>query len=71
MAIEKIKILGAVLELNSSAHPAHLPQKRAKWAELAVLFSSKTAPRILMFSMAMGADYAFELILSKTCAPPI
>ena len=26
-------------QLNSSANPAHLPQKRAKWAELAVLFS--------------------------------
>ena len=44
MAIEKIKILGAVLELHmyqldSSANPAHLPQKWAKWAELAVLFS--------------------------------
>jgi hypothetical protein len=37
MAIEKIKILGAILELP--ANPAHLPQKWAKWAELAVLFS--------------------------------
>jgi hypothetical protein len=26
-------------QLNSSANPAHLPQKQAKWAELAVLFS--------------------------------
>jgi hypothetical protein len=26
-------------QLNSSANPAHLPQKLAKWAELAVLFS--------------------------------
>ena len=42
MAIEKIKILGAVLEicqLDSSANPTHLPQKWPKWAELAVLFS--------------------------------
>ena len=40
MAIEKIKILGAVLELpyqlDSSAYS---PQKWTKWAELAVLFS--------------------------------
>ena len=38
---KKIKILGAVLELpaNSTANPAHLPQKWAKWAELAVQFS--------------------------------
>ena len=41
MEIEKIKIMGAILELqvDSSANPAHLPQKWAKWAELAVLFS--------------------------------
>ena len=31
--------------------------------------SSKTAPRILVFSMAMGADYSFELIFNETCAP--
>ena len=52
MAIEKkTKILGAVLELlnswtvvllDSSANPAHLPQK---WAELAVLFSWYVAPK--------------------------
>ena len=34
MAIEKIKILGAVLE-----QPAHLPQNWAKLAKLAVQFS--------------------------------
>ena len=41
MAIEKIKILGAVLELpaDSTANPGYLPQTWAKWAELAVLFS--------------------------------
>jgi hypothetical protein len=41
MAIEKIKILGAVLnyQLNSTANPAHLTQKRAKLAELPVVFS--------------------------------
>jgi hypothetical protein len=31
--------------------------------------SSKTAPRILIFSMAMDADYIFELISIKTCVP--
>ena len=38
MVIEKIKILGAVLELPArhSANQAHSPQKWAKWAELAV-----------------------------------
>ena len=29
---------GATSYLDSNANPAHLPQKRAKWAELAVLF---------------------------------
>ena len=57
-------------ELNSTANPAYLPRKWAKWAKLAVLFSlifssladsSKTAPRILIFSIAMGADYSFEV----------
>ena len=31
--------------------------------------SSKTAPRIFIFSMAMGADYSLELIFNETCAP--
>ena len=31
--------------------------------------SSKTAPRILIFSMAMVADYLFELISIETYAP--
>ena len=31
--------------------------------------SSKTDPRILIFSMAMGADYSFKLIFNETCAP--
>ena len=31
--------------------------------------SSKTAPRILIFSMVMGADYSFELISIETYAP--
>jgi hypothetical protein len=33
-----MKILGAILELNSTANPAHLPQNWAKLAKLAVLF---------------------------------
>ena len=31
--------------------------------------SSKTAPRILIFSIAMGADYSIELISIDTYAP--
>jgi hypothetical protein len=33
--------------------------------------SSKTAPRILIFSMAMGADYSFQPISIETHAPNI
>ena len=41
MAIEKIKILGAVLELLAKQHCqfSQFTKKMAKWAELAVLFS--------------------------------
>ena len=56
MAIEKIKILGAILELLAKQ-------------QCCLAGSSKTAPRIFIFSMAMGADYAFELIFNETCAP--
>ena len=59
MAIEKIKIMGAVLEL---------PAKQPIWPIFEVngldwhcclAGSSKTAPRILIFSIAMGAKPSF------------
>ena len=31
--------------------------------------SSKMAPRMLIFSMAMGANYSLELIFNETCTP--
>ena len=74
MAIEKIKILGAVLELPAKQHcQFSLSTKKMgpnglNW-QCCLAGSSKTAPRILIFSMAMGADYTFELISIKTCAP--
>jgi hypothetical protein len=46
-------------QLDSTDNPAHFPQKWAKWAKLAVLFSFKTAPRILIFLIAMGAKPLF------------
>ena len=69
MAIEKIKILGAVMELLpiQSIHQENGPNG-LNW-QCYLAGSSKTAPRILIFSMAMGADYTFELISIKTCAP--
>ena len=41
MAVEKIKIMGAILELllNSTANSAHFAKFFDKWAKLAVLFS--------------------------------
>jgi hypothetical protein len=42
--------------LNSSANPAHLAHFRGKWAG-----SSEAAPRILIFSIASGANYSFEV----------
>ena len=74
MAIEKIKILGAVLELPAKQHcQFSLSTKKMGqmgWIGSAVwLVAPKTAPRILIFSMAMDADYTFELISIKTCAP--
>ena len=64
MAIEKIKILGAVLDCTANSAP--LAHFRGKWAGLAVLFSPH---RISIFSIAMGADYSFELNSIETYAP--
>ena len=55
-------------QLNSTADLANLAQFWGKWAGLAVLFSSKTAPRILIFSIAMGADYSFYVKTIETHA---
>ena len=75
MAIEKIKILGAVLELLAKLHcqfsPFGLFLRYLNGLDWQCCFagSSKTAPRILIFSIAMSADYSFELISIETDAP--
>ena len=46
LQLKKISILGAILELPAKQH-------------CCLVGSSKTAPRILIFSIAMGADYTF------------
>ena len=74
MAIEKIKILGAVLELPATQH--------CQFSQCSLIFevnglnwqcclagSSKTAPRILIFSSAMGAKYSFYVKSITTYAP--
>ena len=74
MAIEKIKILGAVLELPAKQHCQFSPFGSIfevncyNW-QCYLGGSSKTAPGILIFSIAMDADYTLELISIKTCAP--
>ena len=58
-------------QLNSSADSAHLPQNWAKLAKLAVLFSSKTASRILISSNAIGVNNSLYVKYIATCAPTI
>ena len=72
--LKKIKILGAVLELPAKQHRqfslfnAKMGQMGPNW-QCYLAGSSKMALRILIFSMAMGADYSFELISIETYAP--
>ena len=62
MAFEKIKVLGAVLELPAKQHCQFSPfgppyeVNGLDW-QCYLAGSSKTAPRILNFSIAMGAKY--------------
>ena len=65
MAIEKIKILGAVLELPAKQHCQFSPfgpffeVNGLDW-HCYLAGSYKTAPRILIFSIAMGAKPFFS-----------
>ena len=71
MAIETIKILGAVLDLTALPIQPIWPVfvvNRLNW-QCCLAGSSKKALRILIFSMDMGANYSFELIFIETYAP--
>ena len=74
MAVEKIKILGTVLELPAKQHcqsspfTSKLGQIGQNW-QCCLAGSSKTAPRILIFSIAMGADSSFYVKSIATYAP--
>ena len=61
MAIEKIKILGAVLELPAKQHCPFGPIFEVNGLDWQCYLSGsfKTAPRILIFSMAKGAKPSF------------
>ena len=67
MAIKKIKILGAFLELPGKQHCQFSPF--GPFLRCCLAGSSKTAPRILIFSIALGVDYSIELIFIETYAP--
>ena len=66
MAVEKIKIPGAVLELPAKQHCQFSPfgpifeVNGLDW-QCYLAGSSKTAPRILIFTIAIGADYSYEV----------
>ena len=74
MAIEKIKILGAVLELPAKQHCQFSPfgpifeVNGLDW-QCYLAGSSKRAPRNLIFSIAMGAEYLFYVKFIATRAP--
>ena len=74
MAIEKIKIVGAVLELPAKLHCQSSPftsefgPNGLNW-QCCLAGSSKTAPRILIFSIAIGANYSYEVKNSEIWAP--
>ena len=59
-------------QLKSTANSAYSSQKWAKWAELAVPFSwqlQNDPHDFISFSIAMGADYSFELIATVHLVP--
>ena len=73
MAIEKIKIFGAVLELPGKLHCQfspfdHFSVNGLDW-QYCFADNFETAPKILIFSIAVGADYSFELISIETYSP--
>ena len=77
MAIEKIQVLEVILELPAEHHYQFLPIQPIllkngpdglNW-QCSLAGSSKMASRIWIFSIAMGADYSFELISIETYTP--
>ena len=68
MDIEKIKILGAVLKLPAKQHCHKNGPNGLNW-QCCLAGSSKTAPGILIFSLAVGGNYSFELIIIETYTP--
>ena len=65
MAIEKIKILGAILELPAKQHCQFAPI--LDW-QCFLAGRSKTAPSIFIFSIVLGAEYLSYLKSIQTNA---
>ena len=63
-------------QLISTANPAHLPQNRPNFEvngldwQCCLAGSSKTVPRISIFSTVLGAEYSFYVKSIATYAPP-
>ena len=74
MAIEKIKILGSVLELPAKQHCQFSPfgplheVNGLDW-QCYLAGSSKMAPRILTLSIAIGVNYSFDIKSGFSIAP--
>ena len=73
MTIEKIKILGAVLELSAKQHCQFgkfgpIEVNGLDW-HCCLAGSSKTVPRIFIFSIVLGAEYSFYVKSIATYAP--
>ena len=67
-----MKILGVILELPAKQYVLPIQPIYLKigpnW-QCCVVGSSKTAPRILIFSIVLGAEYSFYLKSIATYAP--
>ena len=77
MAIKKIKIPGAVLELPARQHCQSSPftsKNGPNWPNwpnwrCCLAGSAKTAPTILIISVVLGAEYSFYMKSIATYAP--
>ena len=69
MAVEKIKILGSVLELPAMPIQPDFLVNGPNW-HYCLAGRSKMAPMILIFSIVLGNDYSFYVKSIATYAPP-
>ena len=69
MAVEKIKILGAVLELPAKQHCQFGPFTKKSGKMGCLGGRSQTVPKILILSTAMGVKSSFYMKFIATYAP--